>query len=233
MNTHTQTEIFSSEIEHKTKDPLFFTICTFLNYAQLIEIYDARCVIKICTKIRVKAYKYPPSKRRFCIHIYLCEIAWIWFCKCHLEHRPKSQTERGCLPISTAPVRLLPTARGPKILISPFFVSGLQSFLTNFLFLFLLLLDVICRQLHIAIMHQMDMYIISEVIKMAPAPWLLELKNDIGAAPIHFAVLTGQSNVVRRLLIAGAKVSQTKSCYIFFRSFFYILDFHTESYFAE
>lgn len=34
----------------------------------------------------------------------------------------------------------------------------------------------------------------------------MDLKNDDAQAPIHLAVLTGQPNVVRHLLIAGAKV---------------------------
>lgn len=45
------------------------------------------------------------------------------------------------------------------------------------------------------------------IIQLAPAAWLLDIKNDSAQTPIHLAVLTGQSNIARRLLIAGAKVS--------------------------
>lgn len=62
-------------------------------------------------------------------------------------------------------------------------------------------------QLHIAIVNELNNpQIISAIIRLAPAPWLLDIKNDDAQAPIHLAVLTGQSNIVRRLLVAGAKV---------------------------
>lgn len=56
----------------------------------------------------------------------------------------------------------------------------------------------------------MTTQIIWEIIKLAPAPWLLDMKNDYGSAPIHIAAFTRQSNVIRRLLIAGAKVSNSE-----------------------
>lgn len=65
-----------------------------------------------------------------------------------------------------------------------------------------------CRRLHIAIISEfVQTHVIWAIIRLAPSPWLLDIKNDYAQAPIHLAVLTGQSNVVRRLLIAGAKVS--------------------------
>lgn len=60
-------------------------------------------------------------------------------------------------------------------------------------------------QLHLAIINEIP-HIIWAIIRLAPAPWLLDLKNDDAQAPIHLAVLTRQSNVVRRLLMSGAKV---------------------------
>lgn len=65
-------------------------------------------------------------------------------------------------------------------------------------------------QLHIAIVNELDNpHIISAIIRLAPAPWLLDIKNDYAQAPIHLAALTGQSDIVRRLLVAGAKVCLT------------------------
>lgn len=60
-------------------------------------------------------------------------------------------------------------------------------------------------QLHLAIINEIP-HIIWAIIRLAPAPWLLDLKNDDAQAPIHLAALTRQSNVVRRLVISGAKV---------------------------
>ncbi|XP_055298376.1 NF-kappa-B inhibitor cactus isoform X2 [Sitodiplosis mosellana] len=61
-------------------------------------------------------------------------------------------------------------------------------------------------QLHLAIINEIP-HIIWAIIRLAPAAWLLDQKNDDAQAPIHLAVLTRQPNVVRRLLVAGANAS--------------------------
>lgn len=58
--------------------------------------------------------------------------------------------------------------------------------------------------LHLAIINEIPNVI--WLIRLAPQPWLLDLKNDDAQAPIHLAVLTRQADVVRHLLISGAKV---------------------------
>lgn len=62
-----------------------------------------------------------------------------------------------------------------------------------------------CSALHLAIINEIP-NIVRKIIRLAPQPWLLDLKNDDAQAPIHLAVLTRQANVVRHLLINGAKV---------------------------
>lgn len=47
------------------------------------------------------------------------------------------------------------------------------------------------------------------IIRLAPIPALLDIRNDDAQAPIHLAVMTKQPNIVRKLLVAGAKVSHT------------------------
>lgn len=64
--------------------------------------------------------------------------------------------------------------------------------------------------MHLAIINEIS-HIIWVIIRLAPAPWLLDLKNDDAQAPIHLAALTKQSNVVRRLLVAGANVRNPSS----------------------
>lgn len=44
---------------------------------------------------------------------------------------------------------------------------------------------------------------------MTFAPYLLDIQNDDAQTPIHLATLKGQSEIVRRLLIAGAEVNRT------------------------
>lgn len=60
-------------------------------------------------------------------------------------------------------------------------------------------------QLHLAIINEIPQMIWA-IIRLTPAPWLLDMKNDDAQSPIHLAAITKQSNVVRRLLIAGANV---------------------------
>lgn len=43
------------------------------------------------------------------------------------------------------------------------------------------------------------------MIRAAPHPRLLDTPNDDADSPLHLAVLTGQSRIVRWLIIAGAK----------------------------
>lgn len=45
------------------------------------------------------------------------------------------------------------------------------------------------------------------LIKMAPHSCLLNIQNDDGQTPLHLAVLTQQSKIVRRLILAGANPS--------------------------
>ncbi|XP_031628965.1 NF-kappa-B inhibitor cactus [Contarinia nasturtii] len=61
-------------------------------------------------------------------------------------------------------------------------------------------------QLHLAIINEIEQMILA-IIRITPAPWLLDMKNDDAQSPIHLAALTQQSNVVRRLLVAGANAS--------------------------
>lgn len=93
-------------------------------------------------------------------------------------------------------------------------VSCLRLHANEFAFEFILsvyLILIYYSQLHLAIINEIPMNMIWQIIRLAPAPWLLDLKNDDAQAPVHLAVLTRQPNVVRRLLIAGAKV-----CNIYF-----------------
>ena len=45
------------------------------------------------------------------------------------------------------------------------------------------------------------------LLQMCPHPALLDIFNDSRQTPLHLAVLTRQSQMARRLLLAGAKVS--------------------------
>lgn len=61
------------------------------------------------------------------------------------------------------------------------------------------------RQLHLAILGNYEEAAWA-IIRLAPHASFLDFRNDDAQAPLHLAVLTGQSNIVRRLLVAGAKV---------------------------
>lgn len=63
------------------------------------------------------------------------------------------------------------------------------------------------RQLHIAIIHGLSQNIILELITLSPHPWFLDIQNDIAQSPLHLAVLTGQPQIARLLLVSGAEVS--------------------------
>lgn len=52
------------------------------------------------------------------------------------------------------------------------------------------------------------------IIRLAPIPAVLDIRNDQGQTPMHLAVLTNQSEIVRRLMLAGAKVS---TCIFFYQ----------------
>lgn len=45
------------------------------------------------------------------------------------------------------------------------------------------------------------------VIAMAPHPCLLDIRNDDARAPLHYAIIYRQPDIVRMLLVAGADVS--------------------------
>lgn len=45
------------------------------------------------------------------------------------------------------------------------------------------------------------------IIRIAPHHACLDIPNDDAQAPLHLAVLTRQSHIVRGLLVAGAKVN--------------------------
>lgn len=72
------------------------------------------------------------------------------------------------------------------------------------------------RQLHLAILGKY-VQAIRAIIRLAPVPALLDIRNDDAHAPLHLAVLTRQPEIIRRLLVAGAKVSvsdNVKTCFI-------------------
>ncbi|XP_063974602.1 NF-kappa-B inhibitor cactus-like [Diachasmimorpha longicaudata] len=62
-------------------------------------------------------------------------------------------------------------------------------------------------QLHIAIIQGFLEAAAFSLIKMVPHPCLLDIVNDDGQAPLHLAVLTKQSRIVRRLILGGANPS--------------------------
>ncbi|KAG8231897.1 hypothetical protein J437_LFUL011730 [Ladona fulva] len=62
-------------------------------------------------------------------------------------------------------------------------------------------------QLHLAIIHGF-IEVVYSLIRMAPHPCFLDILNDLRQSPIHLAVLTRQSRIVRRLVVAGASVDQ-------------------------
>ncbi|XP_044732013.1 NF-kappa-B inhibitor cactus isoform X2 [Chrysoperla carnea] len=60
--------------------------------------------------------------------------------------------------------------------------------------------------LHIGIIHGFTEAVHS-LVRLAPYPQLLDVRNDTCQSPLHLAVLTGQSVIVRLLVVAGAKQS--------------------------
>ncbi|XP_067010124.2 NF-kappa-B inhibitor cactus isoform X2 [Anabrus simplex] len=60
-------------------------------------------------------------------------------------------------------------------------------------------------QLHIAII-QGFIEVVYSLIHMVPHPGYLDIPNDVCQTPLHLAVLTHQPRIVRRLLVAGARV---------------------------
>lgn len=75
-----------------------------------------------------------------------------------------------------------------------------------FHFSFVYFVPIYCSQLHIAIIHEIQR-IIPTLIQLAPTPAWLDIQNDDAQTPLHLAVLTKQSLIVRRLLIFGASAS--------------------------
>lgn len=63
------------------------------------------------------------------------------------------------------------------------------------------------RQLHIAIIHGLPANTILELITLSPHPYFLDIQNDIAQSPLHLAILTGQPQIARLLLVSGAEVS--------------------------
>ncbi|XP_015915092.2 NF-kappa-B inhibitor cactus [Parasteatoda tepidariorum] len=57
--------------------------------------------------------------------------------------------------------------------------------------------------LHLAIVEARS-DIIFPLIRLAPHPDFLDISNDLYQTMLHLAVLTGKSNIVRRLVVAGA-----------------------------
>lgn len=107
-HTHTHLEIFSSEIDTKTKDPLFYNLhLSGLCLAKLniwCQVYHKNIQTNSCET------QVPPKGHRVCV-LYLCATAWIWFCK-YSEHRP-SQTKGAVCQFQRRQF-LLPTMWGPK-----------------------------------------------------------------------------------------------------------------------
>ncbi|KAG4066794.1 hypothetical protein HA402_012861 [Bradysia odoriphaga] len=66
-------------------------------------------------------------------------------------------------------------------------------------------------QLHLAILGKY-VQAVQNIIRLAPVPAFLDIRNDDAHSPLHLAVLTRQPHIVRCLIIAGAKGStQDKS----------------------
>ncbi|XP_026478858.1 NF-kappa-B inhibitor cactus-like [Ctenocephalides felis] len=61
-------------------------------------------------------------------------------------------------------------------------------------------------QLHLSILARMT-EACKAVIAMAPHPCLLDIRNDSVRAPLHYAIIFRQAEIVRLLLIAGADVT--------------------------
>lgn len=59
-------------------------------------------------------------------------------------------------------------------------------------------------QLHIAVLNKPDY--VPGIIRLADEPWMLDIQNDFGQTAMHFAAMSGQAEIVRNLLIYGAKV---------------------------
>ncbi|XP_054711647.1 NF-kappa-B inhibitor cactus-like [Uloborus diversus] len=59
--------------------------------------------------------------------------------------------------------------------------------------------------LHLAIVEALS-DITCPLIQLAPHPDFLDITNDLYQTPLHLAALTGKSNIVRKLIVAGATV---------------------------
>lgn len=77
--------------------------------------------------------------------------------------------------------------------------TAFSSYITYFFFY-------LYRQLHIAIVQGFADAVI-RLIRMAPDPCLLDTMNNDWQSPLHLAVLTHQSLIVRQLILAGADPS--------------------------
>jgi ankyrin repeat protein len=63
------------------------------------------------------------------------------------------------------------------------------------------------RYLHIAVIHGQEEVVVV-LLERTPHPLLLDIQNDYAQTALHIAVATSQPNIVRKLIIAGAKVRQ-------------------------
>lgn len=57
--------------------------------------------------------------------------------------------------------------------------------------------------LHLAVIHEAT-DAVAKLLRVAARSWL-DIQNDLGQTPLHLSVLTGQPEVTRRLLVAGAQ----------------------------
>lgn len=87
-------------------------------------------------------------------------------------------------------------------------------------------INLINRQLHLSILARMT-EACKAVIAMAPHPCLLDIRNDSVRAPLHYAIIFRQAEIVRLLLIAGADVSYSLYIrfYLQFSSVSILIDF--------
>ncbi|XP_055541349.1 NF-kappa-B inhibitor cactus isoform X2 [Wyeomyia smithii] len=58
--------------------------------------------------------------------------------------------------------------------------------------------------LHLAVIHEAT-DLVWKLLQVAPQYWL-DMQNDFGQTPLHLSVLTAQPRIVRRLVMAGAKL---------------------------
>lgn len=102
-------------------------------------------------------------------------------------------------PILTSPLQTLPASSATGST-----ASGLQSTTIQWESFFVPD-DEGDTYLHIAIM-QGFIEVVFSLVSMVPDPAPLDTTNDLCQSPLHLAVLTGQARIVRRLVVAGARL---------------------------